>query len=74
MLFKPGAIDIMKRLSVLRNESARVQSQIRMLLTQVYSYDNGLVKQLNIISAVSRLREKLSALRREMQEKDSVSA
>jgi len=66
-------VRVMKR-SVLRSESIRIQSQIRMLLIQSYSYDNGLIKQLNIITAISRLQEKLSALHREMQQKKSADA
>lgn len=57
----------MKKETVLSDESAHIQSEIRALLTNQYSYDNGLKKQLNIISTVSKLRDKLSMLRREIQ-------
>ena len=65
---------IMKRLSVLRQESEDLQSKIRRLLLESYSYDNGLTKQLNVIAAVTKLRQKLLTLQREMRERQSVSA
>ena len=64
----------MKKVSVLRNESERIQSQIRALLVQRYSYNNGLTKQLNIIGSVGRLQQKLFALRMEIVERQSISA
>ncbi|HTK18593.1 MAG TPA: hypothetical protein VL442_03735 [Mucilaginibacter sp.] len=64
----------MKKVSVLRNESEHIQSQIRTLLIQRYNYENGLTKQLNIIGAVARLQQKLFALRREIVERQTISA
>ncbi|HTK19825.1 MAG TPA: hypothetical protein VL442_09945 [Mucilaginibacter sp.] len=62
----------MKKVSVLRNESVRIQSQIRALLIQRYSYENGLTKQLSIIGSVARLQQKLYALRREIVERQTI--
>jgi hypothetical protein len=64
----------MKKVSVLRNESERIQCKIRALLIQRYSYENGLTKQLNIIGSVARLQQKLFALRREIVERQTISA
>ncbi|MDO3626465.1 hypothetical protein Q3A68_09700 [Mucilaginibacter sp. BT774] len=64
----------MKRISVLRNESTRIESRIKKLLTQRYSYENGLVKQLGVLASISRLYDKMSELHREIQQRDTLSA
>jgi len=64
----------MKRISVLKDESTRIESRIKKLLTQRYSYENGLVKQLGVIALISRLHDKLSELHREIQQRDTLSA
>jgi hypothetical protein len=64
----------MKKVSVLRNKSERIQSQIRALLVQRYNYENGLTKQLNILGSVCRLQQKLFAVRMEIVERQTISA
>jgi len=65
-------ICIMKKVSLLRNESERIQAQIRALLIHRYNYENGLTKQLNILSSAARLQQKLFALRREIVERQTI--
>jgi hypothetical protein len=62
-------VDTMKRLSILKHESHDIQLEIRRLLLDSYSYNNGLSKQLDVISTVSELRHKLAVVQRELRER-----
>ena len=62
-------VEKMKRLSILKHESHDIQLEIRRLLLESYSYNNGLSKQLDVISTVSELRHKLAVVQRELRER-----
>lgn len=62
-------VEKMKRLSILKHESHDIQLEIRRLLLESYSYNNGLSKQLDVISTVSELRHKLAMVQRELRER-----
>jgi hypothetical protein len=62
-------VEKMKRLSILKHQSQNIQLEIRRLLLESYSYNNGLSKQLDVISTVSELRHKLAVVQRELRER-----
>jgi hypothetical protein len=51
----------------LKKEAAGIQLQIRRLLLNNYSYDDGIATQLTKIATITSLREKLVVLEREIR-------
>ena len=74
MVAQMRPVETMKRLSILRNESQDIQLEIRRLLLESYSYNNGLNKQLDVINSITELRERLCVVQRELRERISLSA
>ncbi len=66
----------MKSLAELQKESSEINLQIRRLLLNNYSYDDGIGKQLTVISTVTTLRAQLVTIQREIRERfpDSVGS
>ena len=59
----------MKSLAELQKESSEINLQIRRLLLNNYSYDDGIGKQLTVISTVTSLRAQLVQVQREIRER-----
>jgi hypothetical protein len=59
----------MKSLAELQKESSEINLQIRRLLLNNYSFDDGIGKQLTVISTVTTLRAQLVKVQKEIRER-----
>jgi hypothetical protein len=59
----------MKSLQILREESADIQSEIKKLLLENYSFDHAIQEKLEVIGKITTLRNDLAIIQREMRER-----
>ena len=59
----------MKSIQALKEESADIQSEIKKLILENYSYDHAIREKLEVIGKITSLRNNLAVIQREMRER-----